>query len=501
MVGPMGNEITETAYLTARSNTKRYRYIMRYFYEQYQRTNYWLQPEEIMNGVIELGLSEEYDLDKCQADLKMLENWKSLTAQHDGTRVTTIEEYLKKRFRYMMTPYAIEIERLVIQLEGVKGYGGSLQPSKLQELVHLTKRIRLWSLENKSDAEAEELWNNLIDIFKDLNEQASDYIASLNSKRSEELYATEAFLAYKDSVLTYLQSFIQVLQQSAAEIADLLRKAQLDTASADRFLEQVVLAKMALPMLDDPFSKEEWQERIYSQWHNVERWFLGTSQEPSLVSMLEQMAKDTIFKLVRSAIRIQEKGRSGISRQQELEQIGRWFLQLESMEEAHRLFAYAFGLYETRHYFGEHAEDNGYLDDTSMWDTIPQQVLLPPRGHQGRQRNPGTSPVISRKNNTVSIQQYLQKKQEEENLVQTYLSRGQVMMSELGVISALERQQLLAWISRCLANKHLQFQTPDGITIAMPNVPRIDRILVTCDDGDLEMPNYTLYFRREEQKK
>ncbi|MBL0389482.1 TIGR02677 family protein [Tumebacillus sp. ITR2] len=496
MLGTLGQEITETAYLTARTNTKRYRYILRYFYEQYQRTNYWLQPEEILSGVRTMGLEEDYDMEKLQADLSQLEGWKSLTAQHDSTRVTTIEEYLKKRYRYMMTPYAIEIERLVIQLENVKGYGGSLQPSKLQEFVRLAKAIRWWS-QVRSEVEAVELWDELIDLFKDLNERASDYIASLNSKRSEELFATEQFLAYKDSVLTYLQNFIQVLQNTAPEISELLLQAKQDSYSTARFLHQVVSAKMGMPNLDEPLSAEQWEERINSQWRNVERWFLGTKQESSLVSLLEQMAKDTIFKVVRSAIRIQEKGRSGMSRQQELEQVGRWFLQTESLEEAHELYAYTFGLYETRHFFGEHAEDNGYLDETSMWETTPQEFSLPPRGHQGRPRNTNTAPVIARKNNPVSLQAYLKKKQEEESLIETYVNRGSVLMSELGVVSKGERQQLLSWISRCLANKNLQFRTPDGIRIAMPNRPNLDRTILVCEDGELEMPNYTLYFSRE----
>ena len=37
----MSKQITETAYLTT-ENTKRYRPILRYFYEQYERINYML---------------------------------------------------------------------------------------------------------------------------------------------------------------------------------------------------------------------------------------------------------------------------------------------------------------------------------------------------------------------------------------------------------------------------------------------------------------------------
>ncbi|QGP92545.1 hypothetical protein MGLY_19280 [Neomoorella glycerini] len=61
--------------------------------------------------------------------------------------------------------------------------------------------------------EAEALWEELYGTFVRLTENASDYIASLQSARAEELMATEAFLAYKDAVTGYLQSFVQGLQR------------------------------------------------------------------------------------------------------------------------------------------------------------------------------------------------------------------------------------------------------------------------------------------------
>jgi uncharacterized protein (TIGR02677 family) len=497
MIEHLGKNISEFSYLTANQNTKRYRCIMRFFYEQYQKMNYWLRPEEVWQGVLSYGLIEDYDMEECQRDLNALVGWKNLNEQHDGTRATTIEEYLKKRFRYMMTPYAIEIERLVMHLEGVSGYGGSLQPSKLQELVRYIRQIRWWSSEQQ-DAAAEELWNNLVSIFKDLNEQAADYIASLNSKKSEELYSTEAFLLYKDSVIVYLQNFIQVLQSTAPEIEYWLKEARQDPLSVNRFLRQVARAKQSIPNLEEMLTEEEWHTRIEGQWGNIERWFVNDENESSNVNRLEQMAKDTIYKLVRSAVRIQEQGRHGISRRQELEIIGSWFLAMDDLNDAHRLAAYAFGLYETRHFHGIHDEGT-YLADTSLWATTPEPKELSPRGHQHKQRNHAPQPVVRRKNNPTSIQEYLKKKQQEDDLLQRFLERGQLTISELTEVSTLERQQILGWIGRCLVNKNKQFQTPDGITVTLLGIPDLkEPVTLRCEDGDLEMPDFTLIFRKDE---
>ncbi|KEO80919.1 TIGR02677 family protein [Tumebacillus flagellatus] len=493
----VGKNISEFSYLTANQNTSRYRSIMRFFYTQYQKMNFWISPEEVWQGVLSYGQIQNYDLEECQRDLNALVGWKNLTEQHDGSRANSIEEYLKRRFRYMMTPYAIEIERLVIQLEGITGYGGSLQPSKLQELVRNVRRIRFWQ-EAETDSSAEELWDNLTMIFRELNEEAADFIASLNSKKSEELFSTDVFLLYKDKVVGYLQNFIQVLQGTAPEIAHWLKQSRLDPLSTTRFLQQVTQAKLAIPNLEDMQTEEEWRARIEGQWESIERWFINDERESSNANRLEQMTKDTIYKLVRAAVRIQEQGRRGISRRQELEIIGNWFFSLEELDEAHRLAAFAFGLYETRHYYGGH-DDRPYLAETSIWDATPMERELQPRGHQHKQRAHAPQPVVKRKNNATSMHAYLQKKQQEDELLHRFLERGLLTISELEQVTVLERQQILAWISRCLSTKNKQFQTPNGVTVSVVGIPNPEqRVMLHCEDGDLEMPDFTLYFRKDD---
>ena len=44
----LSKQIIETSYLTT-ENTKRYRPILRYFYEQYERINYMLYKEDVWN--------------------------------------------------------------------------------------------------------------------------------------------------------------------------------------------------------------------------------------------------------------------------------------------------------------------------------------------------------------------------------------------------------------------------------------------------------------------
>lgn len=134
----MSKQITETAYLTT-ENTKRYRPILRYFYEQYKRINYMLYKEDVWNELHGKTNFENYTIEMCENDLTGLVNWGNLTALQDTNNVTTVEEFKHRKFRYQLTEYAVEIERLVIKLENLHIEGASLEPKLIERIKEETK--------------------------------------------------------------------------------------------------------------------------------------------------------------------------------------------------------------------------------------------------------------------------------------------------------------------------------------------------------------------------
>ena len=86
----MSKQITETAYLTT-ENTKRYRPILRYFYEQYERINYMLYKEDVWNELQGKPNFENYTIEMCKNDLAGLVNLWNLTALQDTNNVLTVE--------------------------------------------------------------------------------------------------------------------------------------------------------------------------------------------------------------------------------------------------------------------------------------------------------------------------------------------------------------------------------------------------------------------------
>ena len=91
--------LTEAKYLNA-DNVSRYRCIMRIFFENYEKLRYWLYQEEVYAQMVQDPFFAEYKLEQCQQDLAMLVEWKNLNTIQDTRKVSSIEEFKNKKFRY-----------------------------------------------------------------------------------------------------------------------------------------------------------------------------------------------------------------------------------------------------------------------------------------------------------------------------------------------------------------------------------------------------------------
>lgn len=140
----------EAKYLNV-ENTDRYRPIIRLFYLKYEKLKYWMYQEEIFAELKEDPYFSEYTMEQCQQDLTALAGWGNLVTIQDTRKVTTIEEFKNKKFRYQLSEVAVEIERMAIRIENLFIEGSSLEPTLLERL-----RIYIGKLE-EIESEKEEI--------------------------------------------------------------------------------------------------------------------------------------------------------------------------------------------------------------------------------------------------------------------------------------------------------------------------------------------------------
>ena len=117
--------INETSYLSV-PNASVYRKIMRYFYREYEKMNFQLYKEDVYKLLKEESEFADYTVNQLELDLEALVKWKNLTPIQDPGKVYTIADYKNKQYRYTMSEYAVEIERLTVRLENIFMESGNL---------------------------------------------------------------------------------------------------------------------------------------------------------------------------------------------------------------------------------------------------------------------------------------------------------------------------------------------------------------------------------------
>ena len=256
--------LIETKYLTV-DNTDRYRCIVRLFYLNYEKLKYWMYQEEVYEELREDAYFAEYTPEQCQQDLTMLVNWKNLVTIQDTKKVSSIEEFKNKKFRYQLSEYTVEIERMVIRLENLFIEGASLEPTLLERIKNSISEIT--SISQESDERLYGWWSDLNNDFVRLNQNYQDYMRELNSMKAEEMMKTKEFLLFKDRLIEYLRSFVKSLQMNASAIEVYLK--EIEESFTNLILERITEYEWSIPRLEMDVEKEQIAEKIRGRWKSI----------------------------------------------------------------------------------------------------------------------------------------------------------------------------------------------------------------------------------------
>lgn len=530
--------IAEVSYLTV-GNAWRYRAILRYFYDQHERLRHYLFPEEVLEHLRRSPYFHDYTEEQLQQDLAQLVEWKNLVPRQDTGRVTSIEEFKKKRFRYQATPYTIEIERMVQQLEQMgESFGGSLEKTLFDRLLASLKRLvaedesarparavdgiaaggaqardldsgpghggdgsgsyrthgrdgsgRAYAADGFTGEELNALWRDTYESFRKLTENATDYLAHLQSERVEELMMTEAFLTYKEAITQYLRDFMTVLQRTSLQIETVLRGTP--PSLIERVAGRLADYHLSIPRLEETRTREELAQRHLVQWQALRDWFLGGAGRESDLVYLQNATNETIRRITRFAQRLGERHHTFRSRKRDYLHIAGWFAACADLRAAHELSAVVFGAFHTRHLYAAPKETEDIYAE--IWDQPSMEITLRPRVRAYREKTRPNAAASHTDEKARVAAEYLREREAERALIDRLMSGDRIVVGELPVIEPHVRKTLLYWITKCMGSRDRVGKTETGRSFRLEKIDDCE-IVLRSRDGSLTMPNYVLQF-------
>ncbi|UZQ52343.1 TIGR02677 family protein [Clostridium kluyveri] len=484
-------QIDEMRYLTA-ENAWRYRSILRFFYLQYEKMKYWMYKEEVFEELKKHDKFKDYTMEACRQDLDVLISWKNLAAIQDTAKVTTVEEFKNKQFRYELSEYSVEIERLTIKLENLFVESASLEPSLLERIKeHIEK---LTEMVSKNEKEVGNWWGSLNSDFKRLNQNYQDYIRDLYGIKADELMKTREFIIFKDKFIDYLRDFIKSLQYNSSHIEYLL--GNLDKDQVNEVLQKVLIYEKSIPRIDMKVTDDMLKDNIYGRWGSLYNWFIAPAGRESEAEKLLNITNEIIRKITRFASQIAESRNNASNRREEYRKLCSMFLKCQNMEETHKLSAVSFGIFSMRH-IKAHTNRITESINSGIFEEEPYIKKINPRIRSYREKLERNAIVDNEQKKKTMLQRIMKKREEEKNIMEGYVKDGCIEFSALPKIPSSVRITLLRWLSKGINSSDGRGKTEDGIKyiVEIPEDEK-EKCTLNCDDGSLIMPSYIIRFER-----
>ncbi|MDX3356392.1 TIGR02677 family protein [Streptomyces sp. ME01-24h] len=338
--GPFAHLSTPTAAL--------YRQIMRVFLRAKERYAVHLRPEDVHAALpLDVRPAEAETVAKALGSLSQPE-WGNLRADPDTARVTAVEDFYRKRYVYQLTQAGEAAEEALAAYDDALGRRGSLQAVALHDIVTQLRALLVLAAEDEPDpAKTHLALDGLASRFVALADNARAFMGSLQRTIDLHDVSEEAFLAYKDQLIGYLERFIQDLITLGGRIAALI--GELD----DRIepLLRVAAAREAADAAPEAAgsAQREAYERWAARWAGLGDWFISRDGRESQARLLRGRALGAIPQLL-AVVRALNERRAGRSdRSADFRTLARWFAEAPDDDARHRLWRAAFGLYPARH--------------------------------------------------------------------------------------------------------------------------------------------------------
>lgn len=484
-------QINETSYLSVQ-NAPVYRKIMRCFYREYEKMHFQLYKEDVFRLLKEDEAFDMYSMEQLVLDLEALVKWKNLTPIQDPGKVYTIADYKNKQYRYTMSEYAVEIERLTVRLENLFLESGNLS---MNFFVRLERSLdETESMENAELRTVNEWWQTLQEDFKRLNQNYQDYLRDFYSGKTEKLMKSVEFMVHKDKFIKYLNEFVQELQRHSKRMEQLLEK------NTER-MENMILERVVESELDIPHALLEMhgnaepsvRENVYGKWHSLKNWFVdGQGQECEAKKVLK-ITSDIIRNIIQNAALIVQVQNWGISRKDDYKKFLELFLKCEDLEEAHKLSAHVFGVQQIEHYkINFPREEDGI--NNSVYQEDPSMFLLKPHTRGYREKKDRTGFVDKSLEKMAQRESYLRRAQRQKEVVLRYIREQKIRFAEIDeVVSEDTRGIFLQWIAQANMSSEKTGRTEYGQEYRLKK--KEGSCVLKCEDGNLKMPDYILEFK------
>ncbi|MGH8018752.1 MAG: TIGR02677 family protein [Opitutaceae bacterium] len=346
----MPDRFSAFAHLNA-PNAPLYRAILGVFVAERARFAIALRPSEIAAGLAAAHADDPASstpLAEIENALRQLKDWGNLDDSPDTAEAATIEEFYRDRRLYQLSAAGEAAEQALSVFDEYLHRPGELQTTALHDILELLDALlpRLAD-DPPDDAKLHHALSALAARSEELTSRAQSFMRGL--QRTVDLHgiSVDAFLAYKERLIDYLEKFIGELVVATNRIAEALL--QLETCGIALAFAAAARREQVDALESTPGHRDAAEARWRERWTGLRRWFIGEGGRPSQAELLRARARSAIPALLTAVTQINDRRASRADRAADFMALARWFAEAPDDAAAHRLWRAAFALSPARH--------------------------------------------------------------------------------------------------------------------------------------------------------
>jgi uncharacterized protein (TIGR02677 family) len=445
------DQVAEFSYVTV-PNAHNHRAIVEAFVEAKSHYVIELAPADVREHLAHLSVAHELATpEELDRHLDQLAEWGNLQRAHDTGSVARVEDFYRRRYRYRLSARGEAAHAAVHDVEKTVGRQGALQTSMLVE-VDAALEALLAAAPAGDAAGLVRALHRLHAAFESLTREANLFLGELDRQISAARVDEQRFLAHKHALLVYLGRFVDDLRRLRPGIAE--RVADAAALGPERFLALGLGAANLPPAAPGTHLGAVWLADQRERWAGVAAWFLVSPAGPPRVERLHGAAVEAVVRLARSLERLNDRRVRAADRAADFRALARWFAACASDDDAHALFAAAFGLHPARHLHIADDDPERTRPDESWWDAAPVDVpvRLRTRGAVHRAGRPPPVRDFADGRAWIAARRRRERAQAEAALAR-FSGRGTIQLSEVAALSPEELGQLLLLFDEALSSR------------------------------------------------
>ena len=312
--------------------------------------------------------------------LESLRGWGNLTVSSSVGNPSSLEDYYRRRNRYLITRAGQEVFQIVEGVLSAVDEIADVQAGRLRDLERALRKLGEGAVGDFERVSAEELASNVRAVF-DIHElfttELTQFFADLNLWQSRyDLNADEVQL-FAGVLVSYVSEQLAEIERMTRPIA---RRVEVIMSCLPGLLDALRSGPGLAVRVDDAGLAHSIAVRhlpgtAARDWEHLAEWFVAPAGRTSRLDQLTRQAVAAVRTLTTNVTRLSRVGLGATSRRSDFLRLARFFDDVATADEAHQIAAAAFGLVACRRLGTLSADADDPEPSTTAWQDAPRAVV------------------------------------------------------------------------------------------------------------------------------